>query len=511
MQDALALFESGQLDVAADACRAALTRDLDDAAALHLLGRILLRQGNAAEAVPMLATAAEHCADASLLNELGEALHAIGLHHEAEARFRAALAVQPDAITPAYNLALLWLQRDDADAALPLLQTVVARQPDFPEAWLSLGNIFLNRDNIIDADTCFRSAIAARPDFVEALSNLGNALVAQHRLEEAARCYDTALTLRPDNPGTEFAHALGLLLGGNLADGWRHFEARRRYDPLRWNYDRRPELPQWQPGDSLTGKRVLLLAEQGGGDVIQFARYATVVAEHAAEVVLEVPHGMRGLFSHLPGVARVVAWDEPVPDCDIAVPLLSLPLCCGTGLESIPAAVPYAEAPPERLAQWQTWLRPLRGRRIGLVCSGRPGHPLDRQRSIPLARLAPILAAPDCAFVLLQPELRAPDQAALADFPSACWPGAWLRDYADTAALLQCVELLITVDTSVAHLAGALGRPVWLMLPFAPDFRWLLGRGDSPWYPTMRLYRQPARGDWDSVIAAVRRELDDLR
>ncbi|HVC59695.1 MAG TPA: tetratricopeptide repeat protein [Acetobacteraceae bacterium] len=476
LTEARALCDAGRLDEAAALCRTVLARDVGDLAALHLLGVVLLRGGNAVEAVPLLASVAEQCADAGVLHALGEALRAVGLVDEAAARWRAAIALRPD----------------------------------LPESWLALGNVLLEQDEPAEAEHCFRSAIAARPDFVEALNNLGNALVALHRLEEAGQSYATALTLRPDSANTGFAYALGLLLGGDFAEGWRQFEARREVGPLRWNYQRRPELPRWQPGMALEGKRVLLMAEQGAGDVMQFVRYAPLLAARGARVVLELPHEMHGVFARMPGVARIVALEDPVADCDVACPLLSLPLYFGTTLDSIPAAVPYAAVLPERLEHWRAWLGPARGRRIGLVCSGRPEHPLDRNRSVSLQRLAPILAVPGCEFVLVQQQVRDRDQAALAAVPALRRAGSELRDYSDTAALLGLLDLVVTVDTSVAHLAGALARPVWLMLPFAPDFRWLLGRGNSLWYPTMRLYRQPARGDWDSVIAAVQRDLHGL-
>lgn len=506
-RDLLAL---GRLEDAAIACRAVLARDVGDLAALHLLGVVLLRQGAAAEAIPMLAAVADAAADAPVLSELGEALLAAGLPDEAEAQFRTALHIDPDSIAGNYNLACLLQARGDHAASVKPLRHVLDRRPDFADAWLALGNALLHEEHLADAEDAFRRAIALRPDFAEALNNLGNVLVAQHRLEEAKLCYTAALAFRPDAAGTEFALSLCLLLAGDFSAGWRHFEARRNYTALRWNYERRPDIPQWQPGTSLAGRRVLLTAEQGAGDVVQFARYAPMVAKQAASVVLELPADLQPVLAGIPGVARVVGLEEAAADCDIACPLLSLPLYFATGIDTIPAAVPYATMPPDRRAAWRAWLGSPRGRRVAIVCSGRPTHPHDRRRSIPLARLAPILAAPGCEFVLLQPDLRDTDIAVLAATPNLRWPGASLRDFADTATLLAECDLLISVDTSAAHLAGALARPVWLMLPFAPDWRWLLGRCDTPWYPTMRLYRQPTRGDWDAVIASVRRDLDAL-
>ena len=505
LTEARALADAARWDEAAALCRSMLARDVGDPSALHLLGVVLLRQGNPAEAVPLLAAVAEKHHDSNVLHALGEACLALGLRDEAQARFLA------------------------ATSALPVR----------PEAWLSLGNMSLERDEPAEAERCFREALTPRPDFVEALNNLGNALVAQLRLREASESYERALALRPDSANTAFAYALALLLDGDFAAGWRHFEARREAGPLRWNYQRRPALKQWQPGMPLEGKRVLLMAEQGAGDIIQFVRYAPLLAALGTEVVLELPREMHAVFADLPGIARTIGLEDPDPECDVACPLLSLPLYSATVSDTIPQAVPYATVPPVRMHSWRARLGPLPGRsgaigpsgtcglggpsgpgglaraggqrHIGLVCSGRPEHPHDRNRSIPLARLAPIFGAPGCDFVLVQQQLRERDQAALAATPTLRWPGAQIRDFADTAALLTELDLLISVDTSVAHLAGALARPVWTLLPYAPDYRWLLGRSDSPWYPTMRLYRQPSRGDWDAVIAAVRRDLDDRR
>jgi Flp pilus assembly protein TadD len=472
---ARALCDAGRLDDAAALCRALLARDVADTGALHLLGVVLLKQGNAAEAVPLLSSVAAVVHDPGVLHALGEALHVLGLIAEAEARWRQAIAL--------------------ADAP--------------PDLWLAMGNLLLSRDDLAEAEHCFRSAIAICPDFVEALNNLGNTLVAQLRLAEAYQCYATAIALRPDGANSRFAYALALLLGGDFAVGWQHFEARRAVAQLRWNYQRRPELPQWQPGMVLGGKRVLLMAEQGSGDIIQFVRYAPMLAARGAEVLVELPRDLCGVFGGLPGVARIITLEDASPACDIACPMLSLPLYFETILDSIPAVEPYAVVARDRTVHWRAWLGPRQGRRVGLVCSGRPEHPHDRNRSLPLAQLAPILAAPDCTFVLLQQQVRDTDRAALTAMSHLRWP--LLRDFDDTAALLAELDLLISVDTSVAHLAGALGRPVWVMLPYAPDFRWMLGRNDSPWYPTMRLYRQPVRGDWEAVLTAIQRDFDIMR
>ena len=237
----------------------------------------------------------------------------------------------------------------------------------------------------------------------------------------------------------------------------------------------------------------LLLAEQGLGDIIQYARYVPMLIRRGLHVIVEAPPELHRLLGSIPGVT-IIGPDDPTPDCSAACFLLSLPLAFATDLASIPADVPYLHTPARRGG----------ARRIGLVVSGDPAHPHDRHRSIPLSRLTPLLTTLGCNFVIAQRDIRGTDQAVMQAHGIAALP---LRNISDIAALLSRLDLLITIDTSAAHLAGALGLPVWLMLRFSPDYRWLLGRTDSPWYPTMRLYRQPKPGDWDSVIEAIRRDL----
>ncbi|MDR3538068.1 MAG: tetratricopeptide repeat protein [Acetobacteraceae bacterium] len=501
----------------AAACRARLDRNLDDLDALRELGFALLRQGRGAEAVAMLADVAARHPSGEVLNDLGGVLRAVGLHEEAQRRFNEALAVQPDLAVALCNAGSLLLEQNRAVEALPVLRRALDLQPALTEArhalcaaLLTCGNHALGCDELDAAEAFYREAIGERPDFAEALNNLGNTLVAHDRLEEAVAAYRTALALRPDSAETAFSLSLALLaqgpaVAGAMAEGWRLFEARRRMADLACNFDRRPALPKWQPDTLLEGRHVLLMSEQGRGDVLQYLRYAPLLAEAGVDVVLELPDELCPLGDALPGVRRVVGLDDPAPECDLGLPLLSLPLIFGTTPQSIPARVPYLAAPPARLARWQAWLGPAAGRRIGLVCSGNKQHPHDYRRGIALERLAPLLAVPDTTFVLLQPDLREGDLVAAAAMP-------WLRrptlgDFGDTAALMMQMDLVVSIDTSAAHLAGALGLPVWLLLPYSSDYRWNLSASDSPWYPTMRLYRQSRPGGWDDVIETVRRDL----
>jgi tetratricopeptide (TPR) repeat protein len=491
------------------AWRAVLARDPFDATALFGLGRVLLRRKRVAQAVALLSAAADESDDAELLTVLGSALVACGQAVAAEAYFRRALEADPENADALFGLGRLLLTRGQSATALDLLQRASIVSPDRTEttgalvgALIAQGNVAYNSGDMTGAEQLYRQAIGFGVDLVAGYNNLGNALTGQLRLPEAQEAYRAALALDPDADDAGFAYSLCLLLSGNDEAGWRRFEHRRRVEPLRRDHERRPDLPQWRPGSDLTGRRVLLTAEQGNGDLIQHARFAPILARQAAAVVLEMPWNLAGLFRTLPGIERVIGLDDPDHGCDIACPLLSLPLLLGadTGI-----ALPYIVPPAERLARWTAWLdRSPPGRRIGLVCHGDPRHPRDRDRSIALAAMAPLLDMPDVAFVLVQTEISAADRPAFETADNVRCPAAALTDYADTAALLSGLDLLISVDTSAAHLAGAMAIPVWTLLPYCPDYRWRLGRDDSPWYPSMRLFRQERPGEWGPVIERVR-------
>lgn len=397
------------------------------------------------------------------------------------------------------------------DDAVAVLRQGLATQPDNQEARRWLADTLLAQGNALirehpqEAERSYREAIYVRPGYFEAISNLGEALVEQLRVPEALAMFRTALALRPTDASTRFSYAVALLLSGELAEGWRQFESRRAM--ALWHYDRRHELPQWWDGTPIDGRHLLLMAEQGVGDAMQFARYAPLLARRGVRVTLEVPYPLRPLFDATRGAHAVIVQDEPAPGCDLACPLMSLPLLFGTAATSVPPQPPALRVPEDRVARWKAWLTPYRGFRVGLVCSGDAHNPNDAARSIPFAALAPVLATPGCRFVLLQPAPRDTDRAAIESAPGLLAPGGALRDFSDTAAIVSQLDLVIAADTCVAHLAAALGRPVWLLLAHRPDWRWMLHRHDTPWYSTMTLYRQPRRGDWAAVIDTVRHDL----
>jgi Tfp pilus assembly protein PilF len=480
-----------------------LKRDPFDTGALAGLGIALLEQGRPAQAAAILSALAD--TDPDVLTDLGEALLRAGLKDEAEARLRESLAAEPDHVRTLLLLVVLL-----RDGNRPGEAELLARQAyglDPAGAADALAGVLVDRGNIacrasdpVTAEALYRQAAAILPDHAAILVNLGNVLAQQLRLPEAEATYRAALAADPGNDGAWFALALAQLLQGDTDQGFRLYEHRRGVADMAPNYARRPEIPVWQPGDDLTGKRVLVAAEQGAGDIIQCVRYVPALARLVAQVTLEVPWPMAGLFDAL-GVPVVTL--ESKTDAEVQIPLMSLPLLLGDG-----SAPPYLRPIQDRVWRWNAWLdRSPPGRRIGLVCSGDPRHPRDIERSFPLATFAPLFDLPDTAFVVVQTDLRDADWDTLDDADDLRFPGAALTDWADTAAALSGLDLLITIDTAAAHLAGALGLPVWTLLPYCPDWRWGLGRDDCPWYPSMRLYRQTERGAWDEVIRRVRMDL----
>jgi hypothetical protein len=322
---------------------------------------------------------------------------------------------------------------------------------------------------------------------------------------EALVNYENALSLCPDNHESRWNKGLVELSLGQFREGWRNYESRwaKEMAHLRRNFAQ----PLWRGKKTLAGRTILLHAEQGLGDTLQFVRYAPKVARLGAKVLLEVQPPLLSLLSGIDGVSAVFAQGDKLPAFDLQCPLMSLPLAFGTELSSIPAEIPYIDVSADLVSKWRERMGERRVPRIGIAWAGSAVHKNNRKRSIALERFAPLLSTPGVEFVSIQKELTQSDAAVLEDHASVLNIGGELDDFADTAAVISSLDLLISADTSVAHLAGAIGRPVWILIPLAPDFRWLLKREDSPWYPTARLFRQPRLEDWDSVLERVRGEL----
>lgn len=440
---------------------------------------------------------------------LGELYQTHRRFDEALQAYDRALALQPNHAKTLNNRSLVLLALDRPAEALASVELALALCPDDPKAQNNRGVVLRALDRLEDAEACYDIALSLYPDYPDALYNRGQVRHELLRLDEALSDYDGALRLRPVYPDCSWNRALCLLLQGKLEAGWGGYESRWHLgqspaEPLMM--DGRPSL---SPSTDVSGRTVLLWSEQGLGDTLQFARYGLVLAGRGARVVLEVQASLVPLLNELPGIELVIARGDARPDFDFHCPLLSLPWCLGTRLDTIPHPGSYLSAPMAKRDVWREKVADITGVRVGIAWSGSPTNKGDRQRSIPLANLGELWEVEGLTWFSLQPDIRDSDRAAAAASPLHDF-GAELRDFADTAALIAELDLVIAVDTSVAHLAGALGKPVWLMLPHFPDWRWLLQRDDSPWYSSMRLFRQTRRNDWTSVIAGVRAALAAL-
>jgi tetratricopeptide (TPR) repeat protein len=433
----------------------------------------------------------------------------VRLMHEGDAAgamaaFEAALGADPTLPEAHVNLGLLLADGDFARSRQHYLDAI-GLDPHRIEAYLHLGALLASRKHFAEAELRYRQALAIDPDSAPALSNLGVLFASSGRPGQALACYRAAIAIAPDYQRARFNLSYLLLRQGDLAAGWRAFESRSWYAGMAAYFN----FPRWN-GEALAGKSLLISVEAGHGDMIQFCRYATLAkARGAARVGLVCHDGLKRLFGSLAGVDALYALGEAVPreGWDYWTPPLSMPYHCATTLATIPAQLPYlapVAADCARLAPLLAAGPPLR---VGLVWQGNPRFDNDGDRSIAsLATLAPLATVAGVHFFSLQKGAGAA-QAAAADWLSDLAPA--IDDFADTAALIAGLDLVIAVDTAVAHLAGALGKPCWLLLPaYQTDWRWLTGRDDTPWYPgVMRLFRQRQPGQWDSVVEALRQAL----
>jgi Flp pilus assembly protein TadD len=468
-------------------------------------------------------------------------------------------------VSRSFELAQEALQRGDMDRAEAILSDLVGQSPSSPEAWYYLGSVLAQKARYREAAAAIDKALTLGGDFFEGLHDLGVLATRLGRPSDAIALFEKAQALRPrswqvfNNKGIAFnacgklddavkaydealrasdyrdpfpwmnkgvaLHDLGrfgeaieayrkaielkpdygealcnlgyvLLTLGKFDEGWRLHEHRWSNNEA----ERQTGVPKWLGDVPLAGKKVLLWAEQGYGDTVQFCRYAPLVAQLGGRVTIEVQPPLRDLIATL-GDFETVVQGQAGGGFDHQVPLLSLPLAFRTTLASVPATTPYLKANPQHMRHWQERLPYSRRKRVGIACSGRQTHRTDRERSIPLRHFAPLQAYAD--LFLVQTHVREQDQAVLAECTSIDYVGNQLKNFHDTAALVSCLDLIVTVDTSLAHVAGALGKPVYVLLPSVPEWRWLLERDDSPWYPTARLFRQQYPGRWDDVMEKV--------
>lgn len=383
--------------------------------------------------------------------------------------------------------------------ACAALARALALQPNNAPAWLNMANASIDAGDPEAAETMYRTAVTLDPNMAEAHASLGHLLLEQARLHAATEACETAVRLLPNFPQAHWNLAAALLLSGDLQQGFREYEWRKTHPTFRRDF---PELPgRYWEGEPLDGRTILVRAEQGLGDTIQFARYLPVLRKLGGQTILACAPPLVPLLGTMPGI-RAISKRGTLPPYDTWADLLSLPHLLGTTLETIPGAGGYLRVPADRAADWDQALP--KGRRIGLALAGNPNHRADKRRSIPFALAKILTEVPDIVWVNLQ---HGPDAARLEHAAGPTDLTARLTDYAETAALIGNLDLIISADTSVAHLAGALGKPAWVLLPYAPDWRWLLERSDSPWYRSIRLFRQSVAGDWTGVLNSVRTAL----
>jgi tetratricopeptide (TPR) repeat protein len=477
----------------------------DFAEALNSRGNLLIKLGRTSDALAsyeQAVTADPRFIDAQVNSAI--ALRLLGRDTDAAGAYARALAIDPSRVEIWITLGNTFDRLHRHDDALRCWDHALTLKPGAPELLNNRGNALLDLNRPDDALASFDRALAIKPDYAEALVNRANALRDLNRSHDAIASCDAALVLNPDLAEAHWNKGLEQLLLGDFEQGFAEYEWRWKRAS---NAPRDFGVPQWRgedvSGKSLAGKTILLHAEHGFGDTIQFVRYLPMLAARGARIVLEVPDSLMPLIGDIDGVIAMISRGQPHPPIDLHCPLMSLPLAFGTTLATIPATVPYLRAPAERVEAWRARL-PASGKlRVGLVWSGKPTHRNDHNRSLAFERLAPLLVVPNIDFVSLQRDVRETDAAALQNAAAVLRPDLDQADFADTAAIIKTLDLVIAVDTAVAHLTGALAKPLWLLLPLCPDWRWLLDRTDSSWYPGARLFRQPRIGDWDTVIGRV--------
>jgi tetratricopeptide (TPR) repeat protein/ADP-heptose:LPS heptosyltransferase len=490
-----ALHAQARLEEAAASYRRTLASAPRYAEAHNDLGAALAEQGRIEEALASLERALALKPDyADAHNNVGKILTGQDRLEEAAASYRRALGSNPSLVQALAGLASVLQRLGQLDEAMACVDRALAIEPNYGMAHNNRGVTLEALGRVEEAIASFERAIALEPRNAQARFNLGTTQEALGRTDEAMASFGRAVMLDPQNAQAHFNLGTALLRKGDFVRGAAEYE-------WRWHLEERPRLPPlrepvWH-GEALAGRTILLRAEQGFGDNIQFIRYAPLVREHCGRLVVQCAPPLARLLATAPGVDEVTTAGEPPAGIAAHAPLLSLMHLFGTTIETIPAKVPYLAADPARAAAFRQRIGAAANLKVGLAWAGRPTHKNDRDRSLALAQLAPLFATEGVSFFGLQEGARAREIAGVAERIVDVSPD--FADFADTAAAIACLDLVISVDTAVAHLAGALAKPVWVLLPFIPDWRWLLEREDSPWYPTMRLYRQPAIGDWASV------------
>lgn len=537
--EAVSLQRQGRLRDAEKIYTRVLKAAPDHVDALNLLGTIKAQLGRMGEAHRLLSAAVKiNPRLAGAWANLGQVLLALKRHDEALECLDKARALEPANIAILNQRANTLLHVGRAEEALEEFRQVLARAPQHGEARLNSGiahaALGQHEDAVAEFDAAARMmpghpgvhhnrglalyelgryaaaldaqdrALAVAPEHAGAWLNRGRALAALNRHQEAVASYGKARAMGKDDADVQFSESMALLTLGDYRGGFEKYEARWRRTGMPPQKSR--GRPLWLGEYPLPRRTVLLHAEQGLGDTIQFVRYVPLLAATGAKIVLEVQDALKALIERLEGGATILSQGEPPPPYDVHCPLGSLPLALRTEPDSVPAPIPYLSADDVALAKWSARLGPMARPRIAIAWSGNSNHFNDRNRSIPFARLEPLFGTP-ARFLAIQRDVRAEDAEKLAAERRVTHLGPELENFTDTAAVIALSDVVISADTAVAHLAGAMGKPLWVLIPFAPDWRWTLSGETTPWYPTARLFRQSALGDWDGVIARVAGEL----
>ena len=486
------------------ALREAVNRQPDSPDAAFSLVATLNDQKKYTDAESLSAQLTERFPDHPLAwSALGISRSMNGDHEAAIAPLERALALAPTAESHSNLAAVFGKLKRWADCER-LAREAVRLNPDHAGGWANLGNCLRDQGNYTDAETALLRALTLNPNDPDAAGNLALTIATTGRHADALRHYDHSLALRPDHVEVRFNRSIAYLTLGDFARGWPEYEARLQTEQLKKSQREYP-VPRWT-GQPLAGKGILLVAEQGLGDGLQFLRYAEPLAKLGARVVVHPPAALVRLARTAPGVADVIDQPNAAVRVDFHCPLLSVPMGLKTTLDTIPNRVPYLTPPADAVAKWRERMKPVPGFKVGIVWQGNPEHAGDRWRSVLLSRFAPLAAVPGVTLCSVQ-KGHGSEQLKTCDFPVLDLGAELDGDLADTAGLFVNLDLVLGIDTAPLHLAGALGLPAWIALAFNNDWRWLRDRDDSPWYPTMRLFRQPALGDWNGVFARLADEL----
>ncbi|CAB3792254.1 hypothetical protein LMG28614_03484 [Paraburkholderia ultramafica] len=503
---------AGQFDDAAHLLHVILASVPDHSEALAGLGYIAARQGDHARAADYLIQASAHMSmSVDQLNFAAQMCQLAQRHADAIALFERCLAQFPNHAASLHGVAMSLIQLGEPQRALEILVHLCKIQPQSAEAHYNRGSLLGKLERYEDELDAYRRAIALKPRFVRAYVNLGVALRDLRRFDEALLQFKKALSLDPNDVGARTNRAQTNLLLGEFEHGWREYEWRWLDGTGSHGF---PQSTLWTGTQPTSDRTILVHHEQGFGDTLQFVRFVDRLSAAGARVVLRVQDALLPLLKNYPGAAEVIGETGQVPHFDYHIPTLSLPFALKVRASDLAVTGPYVHADDALVRQWDDlFAGSARRPRVGIVWSGSRTHVNDGNRSISLEQLKPLLDA-DADFLALQQDVRDSDRACLAQLEQRAVlrdVSARLTTFAETAALIARLDLVISVDTAVAHLAGALGKPVWIALPFMPDWRWQLDRSDSPWYAQARLFRQTTRGDWTGVVAALRAELDALR